>query len=157
MNRGGGELLRVKTLEMARFSLRSLFLAVTAICVVTAFSVHHLRWINQRRDFILQSHFPGWPANRHRHPTVSRRTIEMNSPSFSNRGAPYLLWLFGERRAESIWVSVGIKDVTRTGEEAATIKRSHPALRRAKSLFPEAQVWTVVCEEIPQLCIEIVD
>jgi hypothetical protein len=81
----------------------------------------------------------------------------MNSPSFSDRGAPYLLWLFGERRAESIWVRVGLKDVTLTGENTAAIKRSQPALRRAKNLFPEATVWTVVCEEIPGLEIEIVD
>jgi hypothetical protein len=137
-----------------RFSLRTLLLAVTAICVFSAYQVH---WCNQRRDYMLQWPFPGWPANRQLFPAVSRRTIEMNSVSFSDRGAPYLLWLFGERRAEAIWLRVGIKDVTRTGGETATIRRSHPALKRAKSLFPEARVWTVVCEEIPQLEIEIVD
>ena len=140
-----------------RFSLRTLLLAVTAISILTAFSVHHIRWVNQRRDFMLEWHFPGWPDVDRHVILASRRTIEMNSPSFSDRGAPYLLWLFGERRAEAIWVRVGTKDVTRTGEDTATIKRSNPTLRRAKSLFPEAQEWTVVCEEIPQLEIDIVD
>ena len=52
---------------------------------------------------------------------------------------------------------VGLKDVIRTGEETATIKRSNPTLKRAMRLFPEAKVWTVVCDEILQLEIEIVD
>jgi hypothetical protein len=137
---------------MIRFSLRALMLAVTAICIFCAYQVH---WRNQRRDYMLEWHFPGQPPNRHT--AESRRTIEMNSPSFSDRGAPYLLWLFGERRAVSIWVPVGIKDVTRTGEETATIKRSHPALMRARSLFPECSEFTIVCMDIHQLEIEIVD
>jgi hypothetical protein len=139
---------------MRRFSLRALMLAVTAICIFCAYEVH---WCNQRRDYLLQWHFPGWPANRHQFPTVSRRNIELNDPGFSDRGAPYLLWLFGERRAEAIWVSVGIKDVTRTDEYTATINRSHPALKRAMRLFPEAKVWTVVCEEVRELEVQIVD
>jgi hypothetical protein len=143
-----------KSWGMPRFSLRSLMLAVTALGIFAAYQVH---WINQRRDYMLEWHYPGWPVNPHRFSNASRRTIEMNSASFSDRGAPYLLWLFGERRAVSIWLRVGIKDVTRTGEITATIKRSHPDLKRAKSLFPECQMFTVVCTEIPQLEIEIVD
>jgi len=155
MNRGGGEWLLVKTLAMARFSLRALMLAVTAICIFYAYEVH---WCNQRRDYMLHWHFHGMAAaDRARFTTASRQNIELNSASFSDRGAPYLLWLFGERRAEAIWVRVGLKDVTRTGEETATIKRSNPTLKHAMRLFPEAKVWTVVCDEILQLEIEIVD
>lgn len=139
---------------MRRFSLRALMLAVTAICIFCAYEVH---WCNQRRDYMLEFQFPGWPANRRTFPTVSRRNIELNNPSFSDRGAPYLLWLFGERRAEAVWVRVGIKDVTRTGGDTATIKRSQLALQRAMRLFPEAETWTVVCDEVRYLEIEIVD
>ena len=141
-----------------RFSLRTMLVTVSAICIITAFSVHHWRWANQRRDYMLEWHFPGMsPTDRARFTTASRENIELNSSSFSKRGAPYLLWLFGERRAEAIWVRVGIGEVTRTSEVRATINRSNPKLRHAKSLFPEAKVWTVVCEEIPQLEIEIVE
>jgi len=140
--------------QMRRFSLRSVLLAVTATCIFSAYQVH---WCNKRRDYILQWHFPGWPANRHLFRTVSRRTIELNAVSFSDRGAPCLLWLFGERRAESMWGRVGIKDVTRTGEETATINSSNSALRRAKRLFPEAQQFMIVCKDVPYLETEIVD
>jgi len=142
---------------VARFSLRALMLAVTAICIVTAFSAHHLRWINQRRDYMLNSQYgPGWKTD----PSlvgVSRRTVEKNSPSFSDQGAPYLLWLFGERRAVSIWVTVDANDVTRTGPDTATIKRSHPKVRHVMSLFPECQEFTITCNEMHENTVELVD
>jgi hypothetical protein len=139
---------------MVRFSLRALMLGVTAICIFCAYEVN---WCNLRRDYMLEWHFPGMSAaDRARLTTASRRTIERNNPSFSDQGAPYLLWLFGERRAVSIWVRVGIEDVTRTGGVAATIKRSHPAVKRAMSLFPECREFTIVAGD-SHLEVEIVD
>jgi hypothetical protein len=88
-----------------RFSLRTLFILVTLAALWIGWSFN---WIRQRHDFVREGNTLGAVA----HGSTSR--------------APGLLWLFGEERAEVVFLF--------TDDQAD--------YDRARRLFPEAHIET---------------
>ena len=97
-----------------RFSLRTMFVLVTVLCVWLGYS---LNWIRQRREAIAHAHF-------------EKVSIKTTAPI----RAPGLLWLFGEPGYDRIWFLFGPADPRdNTPEEFVKAKQLAP-------LFPEARV-----------------
>ena len=93
-----------------RFSLRTMFVVVTVLCVWLGYQ---LNWIRQRRDFYVRYN--------------GRFTTEP-----FNGSAPGVLWLFGETG----WPHMGLK-VQSTDMDSLT-EADWQLVRRARQLFPEA-------------------
>jgi hypothetical protein len=60
-----------------RFSLRTMFVLVTVLCVVLSWSAYQLNWIRQRHDFL-------------------KNDRVATHDTYKNNKAPYCLRLFGE-------------------------------------------------------------
>src|SRR5262245_40061609 len=146
-----GESRRWFRFSIWRFSLRSLLLLVTAVCV---FLGYQLEWIRRRRAFIdeqLELRYPSsWQNFGSR---VSQDRFLLAWEQLQNRSpkrAPYLLWLFREHG----WGQVDViltDGLTRReigqqefGEVRYYASRSHPTLVQARRLFPEAGVTPYV-------------
>ncbi len=117
-----------------RFSLRTLFLVVTAICLWLGYGLH---WIKQRHDLLaeVEEFLPtlndGVP--------VSRWTI-VKPDGFR---APGMLWFLGERGVQTfpLYIVYDNPDQLRPIE-------TYPQFQRAQELFPETKVvGTVISRE----------
>ena len=116
-----------------RFSLRTLFVAVTVLACWMAYEVN---WIRQRHVFLDEqerlSRMHEWPA------TV---------PGPKGLGAvraPGLLWLFGEPGIGAYYVLITVNQLDEFGDQFDW--ESHQTMRKAKRLFPETNClpWRTV-------------
>jgi hypothetical protein len=137
-----------KKISIVRFSLRSLFVLITAICV---FMGYELDWIRRRRSFLheqFEKNSDLWSFSSN----WSRRDSDGHGHSpewycYSNKPAPYLLWLFNEKALPHMELMLAESDVT-PNKDAITdskyapyiISRKQPALRRVIRLFPESEI-----------------
>src|ERR1051325_1504803 len=92
-----------------RFSLRSLFVVVTALC---SFFAYELSWIRQRREF-LTSHGLSHAADEQDYSRRWRYGVEYSRDDFHSLGtvrhcprAPGMLSLFGERGVNTLVMHV---------------------------------------------------
>jgi len=123
-----------------RFSLRSLLLLVTALCV---FLGYQREWIRKRRAFMDEQieilNGPQQVSVLMRSQNERDRGVVMNrwqNPSAAR--APSLLWVFGERGRG--FLQVILKDDVTKKDNVYFVSRLHPTLTRARLLFPEAKV-----------------
>ncbi len=94
-----------------QFSFRTLWLALTVICIGFGLDAYHGKWIRQRRAALAEDGIQGNPSKRH-----------------SIRDKPYApngLWIFGECGQSSIHVS--------------TEHFSDARIEELRQLFPEAR------------------
>jgi hypothetical protein len=106
-----------------RFSLRTLFVVVTAMCIAGGWVAYQLNWIRQRHEFIAEVkklsqpfYVPVW---------AYIRSDYVGPPYLPETPAPWPLRIFGE---EGVW-TIGIFDAGYLSY-----------VERAKRLFPEADV-----------------
>jgi hypothetical protein len=111
-----------------RFSLRTLFVVVTLLCVVPGgWVAYQLRWIKQRHVMLDRL-------------DVSTGFYYTNVPvPAADPPAPRLLWLFGEQGVRHIVVNV-------PGPQAPAGANRDDASLRARALFPEAVVFDYIPE-----------
>jgi hypothetical protein len=123
-----------------RFSLRTLLLLVTALCVLLAYE---WEWIRERRAFMNeqikvldgpeQVNVLMRSQNEREREKVLR---QWQNPSAAR--APSLLWVFGEKGRG--FLRVVLKDDVTKKDNIYYVSRSHPTLIRARRFFPEARI-----------------
>ena len=136
---------------IVRFSLRTLFLAISAVCI---FLGYELNWIHQRRAF-LREQVTRDEVHWSYMSDVFRRTDGQEHPPewqyYSNKPAPYLLWLFGETSLPALYVLVPKSDATVNSHHLIDkryipnyISRKQTDYRLAERLFPESEIHVYV-------------
>jgi len=137
-----------KRFSFVRFSLRSLFVLVTAICL---FLGYELNWIKRRHAF-LDEHIKAF----HSEATHLEKYSEPEKRVYyrvHNRKpvrAPYLLWLFDEPGwGELDFVLTDGLTKKESGSEYVRwitfyTSSSHPVVVKARRLFPEAKIIPMV-------------
>jgi hypothetical protein len=141
-----------KRFSLLRFSLRSLFVLVTAICVLFGYE---LNWVHQRRTFIREQVIKDeglWAFSSIAfYRSDDRREHPKEWHYYSNKPAPYLLWLFGETALPVLYLLVPESDATVNRDHLIDrkrvpcfISRNLDAYRRATRLFPESQIHVYV-------------
>jgi hypothetical protein len=114
-----------------RFSLRTLFVVLTAFC---CFLGHEVSWLKQRRQFLsTYGDFNRYPYQSvHTSEDVGRLGVIKKCP-----GAPGLLWLFGEKGVNVIVMGIPPQDMDSTGR----LRQPEPApVATARRLFPESSI-----------------
>ncbi len=111
-----------------RFSLRTLFLVITAVCL---FLGYELEWLRRRRAFVDEQ----VPLLIELGATRSRE--DYLGPIVSDLKAPSLLWMFNENGILVLGFVVNEGVLEKNGY--LTISKTHPSVVRAKGLFPEAE------------------
>ena len=102
-----------------RFSLRTMFVMVTAGGLLAGWLVYELNWIRQRHAFLAKNE------------ALRLSRVGVGSTSESDLKAPGLLWLFGETGNFVVVCVEGSSVDSLTEADLETI-------REAKRLFPEA-------------------
>jgi hypothetical protein len=112
---------------------------------------YELEWIRRRRAFLheqVEKNYYLWDYSSN----VYSRAGDGNEHSlewkyYSNKPAPYLLWLFGEKALPHMELMLAESDVTpnkmhETDSRYAPyiVSRKQPELRRVISLFPETNI-----------------
>lgn len=132
---------------MPRYSLRTLLIVITAICVGLGYEIN---WIHQRQVFLadqLARHNAAW-AGHETDPRKSR-TLDWwrNQLASTDNRAPAFLWLFGETAVFRLIIVIPDEDIIdRRKEDWRGVYRqyemaaSQSDYRRARRLFPEAEV-----------------
>ena len=100
-----------------RFSLRTMFVLVTVLCVWLGYQ---LNWIRQRREEIKSERVD---------PMHTQMCFETSAepPTYQ---APALLWFFGERGYSSVWT-----------QDFPTNEMALTEAKRVRRLFPEAMIY----------------
>jgi hypothetical protein len=145
----------IRTRALRSFSLRTLFVIVTALCLWLGY---HVNWIRQRHAFLddqLTRHLQTQHLGKNHDGTTF---VSQSDPQLVNewwyeqlatgKPAPWPLRWFGEQGVGHLWVVVRASDVTlRTWGDNGIgpvkwpeISASQPDYRSAKRLFPEAQI-----------------
>ena len=114
--------------RLARFSLRALFIFVTAICCFLAYEVN---WIVKRRNFRAQH---------------VGRLLESGSPRYAGDPfrtcAPSGLWLFGEKGVHSFDLYVNRADIKFDSNGFVHLESStRDYIKAIHWLFPEADIY----------------
>jgi len=135
-----------------RRRVRSLFLFVTAVCL---FLGYQLEWVRQRHAFLDEQldtakarawwavHFEGNGIEDEK----KRRSIQYNV-YYTNDPGPWLLWLVGEKRINTLMVQLPDNELRSRGD--TILASSQPLLARAKRLFPEAALLAFCTEREPE-------
>ncbi len=133
-------------LSIWRFSLRSLLLVVTALCV---FFGYELEWIRRRHAFVDEQTKLFNTTYQNDDPRKTQQDFMREwrkIRNFKPKRAPYLLWLFNEQGygQRPVLLTDG---VSRRETGSAYVRevryytsRSHPTLVKGRRLFPEAEV-----------------
>ena len=111
-----------------RFSLRTLFVAVT---VVASWLGYQLNWIMQRKGYLQEVTQRAKAIEGNFMPILTAR----ESWEAERACAPGLLWLFGEKGVRVLYVPISMDGLVR----GQTIAANHPDATKAKQLFPEAE------------------
>lgn len=110
-----------------RFSLRTMFVVVTALA---AFLAYHVNWIRERRATQAQT-------NWYRiYDSGLDYLLDKPPPR-----APGLLWVFGETGRHELYLSFGYEPTehfTYSNRDLTPVEQSE--VRRIESLFPEARI-----------------
>lgn len=147
--RYNGEMASRWRFSIVRFSLRSLFLAITAICIVLG---TQWEWVRQRRSFVDEqrdavSANEEWALHLRQggmDNEKQKRSVHYSLYYTEPRG-PGLLWLVGERGVRRFELEVPATDPgISERNNIYTVPSSHPLLKRARQLFPEAKIFPVV-------------
>jgi hypothetical protein len=135
--------------SFARFSLRTLFVLITAICI---FLGYQWEWIRQRRSFVDEqrdsvSVRESWALHLRSggiDDKQAKRSVHYAFYYTEPRG-PRLLWLVGERGVRRFELEIPVTDRgISERNDFYTVPSSHPLLKRARRLFPEAKVFPIV-------------
>ena len=122
--------------RLIRFSLRTFFIAVTALCTWLGYE---LNWIRQRNDFLARQHQIAYEFNL---ATIdldySFPRVEILSPSSPNAG---LLRLFGEEDNSAMDVLVVVDD---DAVDMTCPIDAYAEVKAAQRLFPEAQIIAAI-------------
>lgn len=145
------------------FSLRTLIICVTALCIWLGYQVN---WIRQREAFLAEQFTRHLKTQRFVLDEQQQTIVLQSDPTFvsewwheqlvTGKIAPWPIRWFGEEGVGSLWVVVRESDVTlrTSGDDGLgpvrwpEISTSQPDYRRAKRLFPEAQVRPVRPNEV---------
>ena len=133
--------------------MRSLFVLITALCIGLGYQ---LEWIRRRRallhEQIQKNEFLYSITN------VYRRADDGTEDSpdwyyYSNKPAPYLLWLFGERALPDLNLMLPASGAIPNRQHLTDsryipyfVSRKHPVYRRATKLFPESRLHVYVMD-----------
>jgi hypothetical protein len=131
-----------KRFSLLRFSLRSLFILITAICIILGYQ---LEWIRRRHAFV-KAHMRNAPNLERLNDYIDgseARTSLLQTYGVPRIAAPFPLWLFGERGILMIAVPVSQADVIFPKEEGypEAVSKEHPLVKQAIRLFPESEVF----------------
>jgi hypothetical protein len=124
--------------QWLRFSLRTLFVAITILGVFVGYVVHSLRWIRERNEWRHE-----WDVSP---PTVY---LHMNE----HKRAPWQLVPFGEYGHDTI--SFRFCPWDEPEPEITDEQKAH--YRRAKLLFPEATISTSPLDSLRPQTLRIID
>ena len=116
--------------QRLRFSLRSLLLVVTGLCL---FFGYQLEWIRKRHQFLDQQALLWAPYAPYTGPDMAHFQL-----------APPCLWLFRERGYCSFAVLLSEGVYKKDDELGYYCSKSHPTLVRGRTLFAEAKVFPSV-------------
>jgi hypothetical protein len=127
-----------KRFSFVRFSLRSLFILTTAICI---FLGYQWEWVKRRRAFLAEQ------TRLFAADTMPGRNHYWWMLEGGN--APQLLWMFNEPGYHRL--SIIVEDgFTKHDGAFYTMPRTHPTRVRAKSLFPEAEIIGSYADRRPE-------
>src|SRR5262245_38567462 len=119
--------------RLTRFSLRSLLLLVTALCL---FLGYELEWIRRRRAFLHEQLTKHAPECNVYHDFRTREWESLHLTPFdmfyTDKHGPQLLWLFKERGVGLLRVAIPERDVTRNEKGVYTVSRANPTIKRAE-------------------------
>ncbi|MGD9719818.1 MAG: hypothetical protein AB7O59_01215 [Pirellulales bacterium] len=126
-----------------RLSLRALFAVIAVLALALGY---HLQWIRQRHELLAK--YRAAAASMWGQVEIERDDTSWRKPLGSATTAPGLLPLFGEQGVAELWLVSYLPDPT-AGEDARLAAETERAFehRRARQLFPEADVWI---NEIPR-------
>jgi hypothetical protein len=126
-----------------RWSLRTMFVVVTAAAFLCGWVVYQLNWIRQRRDYLSRSQ--EWAESLGLHRQIVMRGAH---PSF----APIGLMLLREPTVTSLRICfspnevqplIGSNEVHPFAGKIYRVSSKHPKLQRARELFPEARPYPI--------------
>jgi hypothetical protein len=136
---------------MFRYTLRTLFIWLTAGC---CFLGYELDWIRQRHRFI-ETHSPSRDAPF----GVFRGYLDFTGKGPPDRkcpNAPHLLWLFGEEGVNTLMFDVPPSEITYDPvRRRGYIRKSHPTIVVARRLFPESYISADDCTTKNGDCIPV--
>jgi hypothetical protein len=107
-----------------QFSLRTMFVLVTLVCVLLSWVGYSLNWIKQRREVLSRC-------------LVAQEWLELGLDGrlhHASRSAPSFLWLFGELGYSRLTIKFGEGDFECDMEQSDI-----EFVARAARLFPEAK------------------
>jgi hypothetical protein len=113
-----------------RISLRMLLLCVT---VLALFFGYHVNWLHQRHLLLARYDSPAESAGAESE--FLRDEWRWRNPAETRADAPGLLGLFGEAGVDELWLVFYSDDPANAAAARAA------EFRRAKRLFPEADIW----------------
>ncbi len=122
-----------------RFSLRTLFVVVTMICLISsARFAWRPSWIDARREFrdrqdIEWADTCSFPTQR------ALATMPRTSPS-AGYAFRFTLWFYGEREASRVRVPIRVGSLDRIFPKEKTESNADKKITAAARLFPEATV-----------------
>jgi hypothetical protein len=126
-----------------RFSLRTTFITITALCLLFGYVGYEYSWIRERRAFISNKDL-----------CASDTYIDMYSPdkykrvsykvllSPSTNSPPLLLWLFGERKVYTLMICIEPNEVIWTNE-GGMVAKENDSIAYATKLFPESGIVAI--------------
>jgi hypothetical protein len=119
-----------------RFSLRTVFMLMTAFGMFLGWLVYQLNWIRQRNEYVAEKQTI-WAAAHHRvfqaQSGAARSRVDIRIEDVS---PPSQLWLFGERGVSSLQMCVWVQDIH---DEQCLIDAFKSERARALRLFPETK------------------
>jgi len=110
-----------------RFSLRSLFVVLTGLCV---FLGYQYEWVRRRRAFL---------ADETKQDKSVVREMSVGRQKLPDQ--PFFFWLFNERRVHTLAILVNPKSVE-WKSSYGIIENDNAEYKRAKALFPESDIYT---------------
>lgn len=131
--------------QWLRFSLRSVFVLITALCV---FLGYEFEWIRRRRRLLDERFLPILQFERNDWVASAKGQIQYldMSEQLLRKKAPPFLWLFGEVGYGEISVLITYGPDVKDTLPYPITTAAHPVISRAQSLFPEAEIkahtWT---------------
>jgi hypothetical protein len=122
-----------------QWSLRTLFIVVTVMGILVAWTIHDLNWIRERHSF-----------------EDAGRVVKKIDPS-TLITAPGMLWLFGEKGHRDVIFYINLTG--RPSDADANVRDTdlHQEMLQAKSLFPEAtisvaRIFSLLDPTVPDDC-----
>ena len=138
--------MKVPKRHWFRFSLRTMFVAVTLTCVILGIRFGwRPNWIAQRQEFLADQQ-----ADWDDLPSGLRKWQNWGPPHVKSRagyGTKFTLWFFGETTLSQIQVPIMVGNRAIIWSELA----ENPKVQMAARLFPDASIYAIPLPYVPGL------